>query len=1289
MLARLIDDTLEQIDLVENSGIQFTDYEAWVDWSDSTGMVRHAATGYFLSRGQNEPYVRLRPDEGEQEVYRDPAGREIDPGDAVASLNLSSSLGLYDGVWFPLPYFTASGQSRSLGPWCWARCRIVDITKRKEEEQQRQEARAGTVVSKAPAKELSAFEKLRQQRSGRSGGKRCYHVTIAFDTRVEDGAEGPIYYLPTARDVNAGSIFTLSGSQDEHSQFLKALPDGAAWVNEWAAAIFTKLARERLEDFARLRAEDAEERMRTDHLHEQHYLNVLAFLNLIIKPRQVRLIANSQASYRTNRPVDVSLVLDIGNSRSCGILVEHYEGAGDEGDAFSGTAKLVLRDLNAPENEYDDPFVSRVEFAQANFDFDGKSARSKCPNVFCWPALTRVGTEAVKLSSLRQGSEGRTGLTSPKRYLWQSEGADSNVWFFNSLSYQTASQSLTEEARRSKNTKVYARPYCSYINSNGDALFALSDEDNLHCLSSGFSYRSTVTFMLSEIFLQALVQINSAVHRSAKRWGNMPRRLKTVILTVPPAMAQAERENLRSCVYEALGILWKCMGYDQSPARQFGFSSAAAQMYPPVPEVKIDWNEAEAGQIVYVYNESQQVFGGQCRAFIDALADPALNGRFINHVQDERGNALSCARIATIDIGGGTTDLVIRDYTFRKDKKEHEGDIRPYEVLATGAKIAGDDLLLELIRRGPLNALTAAIAKAGFDKSVLDRILGRNSTNVQHEVLRLQVVEQVFSKVALRILFHLEHLRPALEAVLVSGSMADFIYGNESRDDLPTSLQLPPPAPEPNAEALAWFDGQLQRYLPGFSLLQLPLEINLSALDRALREGSFDLCAVLERMCVLINQYEPDVLLLTGRPSQLPGVRAFFEERLALSPARIISMHSYACSSGWYPFSLDGIHVGDPKTTAAVGALLLHLRSDHSNFPNFRYQAEADAPLNQMHYVGIVTQDNQIAAEDVLFAIYSEQERDLFTDHSAESGVQPVFAGVDDSMAEAEFDLKLAANFGYRQFASPLSEALPLYRLEMIENVEQCQTLKKARALLSGKNLSALTETEILDLIDTMALKVPELADKFRPQLEELNVRQQQLRALLDNPPPAVLDPTEENSLRTQAGALHANDKVGVFGRLSGQKDKVIEQEFLNLKAQFLLSKGQQQQSSWQQELQDLGRQRQVLISKANGEYIEALRARLTRDFERAQDACNSSRADFHLRLKLRQLTDSADHPFPYLKRELKGKMPPLFAFEIEKLSFSHDDEDEQDGDRIRQFFKFKLRTVSDAEYWTSSGRII
>jgi hypothetical protein len=59
------------------------------------------------------------------------------------------------------------------------------------------------------------------------------------------------------------------------------------------------------------------------HEHWARYLTLLELLGEAIAPPRLKLL-DTVSSERRYAPVDVDLVLDVGNSRTCGILIETY-----------------------------------------------------------------------------------------------------------------------------------------------------------------------------------------------------------------------------------------------------------------------------------------------------------------------------------------------------------------------------------------------------------------------------------------------------------------------------------------------------------------------------------------------------------------------------------------------------------------------------------------------------------------------------------------------------------------------------------------------------------------------------------------------------------------------------------------------------------------------------------------------------------------------------------------------------------------------------------------------------
>ncbi|VTP69500.1 Uncharacterized protein conserved in bacteria, putative virulence factor [Leclercia adecarboxylata] len=76
--------------------------------------------------------------------------------------------------------------------------------------------------------------------------------------------------------------------------------------------------------------------------HQAHYLNLLNILDATVAIPEVQV--NDVKIRDSAIPVD--LVLDIGNSRSCGILIEEHR---DDNKGLSQLYQLQLRDLSQPQ----------------------------------------------------------------------------------------------------------------------------------------------------------------------------------------------------------------------------------------------------------------------------------------------------------------------------------------------------------------------------------------------------------------------------------------------------------------------------------------------------------------------------------------------------------------------------------------------------------------------------------------------------------------------------------------------------------------------------------------------------------------------------------------------------------------------------------------------------------------------------------------------------------------------------------------------------------------------------
>lgn len=1154
MLADTLD-TNGNIELIENSGIQFLDFEIAYEPSD---VPEDEAPDYALETpficDNNKYPVRLLPTPVQGRVYN-PLTGQVQSAEGLRAPNadipsVQDSIVLYEGVWFPLPFFNEVNRTAA-GPCNWARGRIVDIGPKPPLEELTAKKYQGQKKGK---KDLRAF-KSEERLTGH------YHITLAFDTKVQEQGPGG-YFGPSPADIESGNTFSLCRKHEELLSFLQKDAGGKCFVTQWLLDIFTTLGPERLRG---LDDEDNLQDQIKDKVHLMHYLNILSLLQLPDRElvRTIKIIGSSYERSGYARPV--SLVLDIGNSRSCGLL---FEQAGAGSDDSLTARRLYLRDFNAPDQIYSEPFQSKIEFAPADFDFDNNSALSGYIHAFEWPSVARVGKEAAALSALRKGNEGLTGKTSPKRYLWSTKASsDSQEWNFNPYSYLTKSKTL-DDKRVKAALHVWSDNVSRYICASGNAAFNKDENDDDVNMKALFSGKSTMTFMLLEIFAQTLMQINSAEYRLKTSDKKAPRRLDAVILTYPPAMSVQEQKIFYSCAEDALGILWKSMGYDKSDRNTHPKDST--DIYPAFPKLFMDWNEAEGAQIVYLFNEAVQIFGGNGKQFLQFIRRPDADGRFLDVVEreeDDAGEQIK-ARLASIDIGGGTCDLCIRDYSFPKESTESQAQIYGLEILRDGFKVAGDDIIKDIIRMTVIPALKEEFKKGCGDESKLDDFIGNKSDDERLNSIRQRLIQQIFIPVALRIMSHLESSFKIGEGITsgvrVEGTIGDFLTGKEVNSALADNkhIILPKSAYEDNldeiADVLSFYNGKngMGRYLKeGFKLEDVRLAADLSAMNQNFAQGTrFSICRQLDYLSALVALYRCDVLILTGRPSKISGIHSFFSNRLNLSSSRIIAMHDYKCRGSWYPFAREGGKIGDPKTTAAVGAMLSYARSEHSTPVNFRY-FNSGKKTNPMRYLGIIDDRNKII--DYWYQLQMPPVDDLFSrkgkikDRTSYEPFTGAGVPAQDQDGANEFSVQLPAKIGFKQFINQNFDAQPLYCIEMIED--------QAEALEKNPNVKALKEHipserafEFANVLNRLVLGEGEFEDEIRALKEEFAAKAkdygeegaQQRQALLER---QLQELSEQRQQKINEGLAQYDAQnpppSGLFSKFSSKAKQEYEQK--------------------------------------------------------------------------------------------------------------------------------------------------
>ncbi|WP_425092548.1 virulence factor SrfB [Tropicimonas sp. S265A] len=902
----------DEVTLVPYSGIQILDFGFDINALDIRSFR-------FIERpeaGASETHRTLYPLTGDAD--KDSEILEgVTSDDTEYSVRPVAALEPFLEKWVPVPVLRLKNQRGAggeelydAGPSSWARMRTVELAE--------PDADTG----------------------------HTHRVQIALDTALTDQDQSHHYVAPERADSEKPREFRLVSDPASMSWFLQRLEaddegnalDLQLWVSDWLKEMFL--------DFKRAERPGraiSEENLPYMFEHWARYLSYLRLIERAVAPPKMR-FANTVAQRDAVTPVKVDLVLDIGNSRTCGILIERFPG--DTRVDLARSFPLEIRDLSRPEYFYSGLFESRVEFADLRFGDERYASRSGRRNAFMWPSFVRMGPEAMRLVQSEEGTETLSGLSSPKRYLWDDTAVQQDWRFHNHFDPNNLPRPVRAAMR--------------HLNEAGDVLVQIKQEisDKLRVPKKGvpmtpairprFSRSSLFGFMLAEVIAHAMVQINDPASRSRRPQSDLPRFLNRIILSLPTATSVQEQAMIRSRVQGAMTLVKEMLGIKD------GSSTIAVS---EKPELLVDWDEASCTQLVYLYSEVTQKFEGRIDTFLDLKGKPR---------KGPDGAEAASLRLACIDVGGGTTDLMITTYRGEDNKVLH-----PEQTFREGFRVAGDDLVHRVISAIVLPRLEDAVTEGGgrFVAERMRELFGGDIGGQEQQTVqrRRQFSVRVLVPLAEAILSRCEDVE---EADRIDVPVAE-ILGLIPTPDAPLDGEDQPDSEEAEVEIKPKVTDDILDYLEkpaaqcgaeGWRLADVTLSVSREDLDAIAREV---FQKVLGNMCEVIDHLGCDVVLLTGRPSRLPAVRAIVEEMLVVPPHRLISMHRYK-TGNWYPFR-DPVsqRVGDPKSTVAVGGMLIAL--SESQIPNFKVTTGAFQMKSTARFVGEMDTNGQIPEHRILF----------------------------------------------------------------------------------------------------------------------------------------------------------------------------------------------------------------------------------------------------------------------------------------------------------------------------------
>lgn len=915
------------VTLVPLSGIQFLDFSLKID--DLSRQSR-----WFVERETKDeddetrlsliPLVDVADEEGSR--LQDPVSGAFFEEDEAYRIDGRSAIEPFLGTWLPVPFFRVIGMDarrqevHERGPINWARIYIVKL---------------------ATPEPNGATHRL----------------VLAFDTDTQDTdrSEHQPYVMPTRLDAETEERFSFAASDPDLLWFLDA-----DWMEDWLSNLYETYRESR----GPRRASSSKD-ARFSAL--ARYIVLVQGLATALSFPQIRLIDTHSESLNY-APIPVDLIVDVGNSRTCGILIESHGERG--GGSLSLSDPLTLRDLSSPEHTYQNAFESRVEFVRPMFGLDGQSRLSGRDRAFQWPSLVRIGPEAQRLSVGGSGTEGMTGMSSPKRYLWDDRPAG-QIW-----------RTRRPDRRGSGNTEPVSGALLQLVTETGELIGGKRARRRGRtvvqqpAIRPKFSRASLFTFLMAEIIAQTITAMNSPERRAGKKYSDVPRFLRNIIMTLPPATPLAERRIMEESVEDAIELVWRSLGWNGIPKRSHHVGR---------PSARINLDEATATQLVYLYSEIVEKYRDEPSGFFEIMG------------RRRDGSENPSLRIASVDIGGGTSDLIVITYRLQGRKV-----IEPEQDFREGFRIAGDDVVDAVVANHVLHAIENRLKEAGLAeaKAFLKGIVGadRGGMSEQERQFRRRFVVQVLEPAGLALLGQLE-------------GRAMFAESGTIEQPLASAWTVARPEVETIASE---FDAMAARAgAQDFRLADTVISATAEEINATIRSV---LQRALEDFAEIITRLDCDVLLISGRPSRLPVVADMLVATLCVRPDRVVPMHRYRAGR-WYPFRDAQDRIADPKTTVAVGAMLCYLAE--SQIEHFTVRTGRLSVKSTARFIGEMLPNDKIAARDVLFS-------DVDLDKRNES--------VEEATIKVESQ---TTTIGFRQLPLERWQASPLYTIEIEARLDQ------------------------------------------------------------------------------------------------------------------------------------------------------------------------------------------------------------------------------------------------------------
>ena len=470
--------------------------------------------------------------------------------------------------------------------------------------------------------------------------------------------------------------------------------------------------------------------------------------------------------------------------------------------------------------------------------FDSFISFSKIAGV----SFTRVGKEAIPVANTLRGlkDSGDFYLSSPKRYFWDND-ENLNGW-----------KVLDNE----KNTiPLSVLPVAQML----APMFGTTDVDNLP--------RSAIlASMLVEIMEQAETYINSSNFYSITA---LPKVISHVCVTFPAGWSDQERKKYQRVLQSAVNVY-------------------QSQRCNKTSQITLDvtCDEATAVLLCYIYGEIAK-YSGFADSWLRAIGRTSLYDTSETH-----------ARIAVIDVGGGTSDLAIVNV---QNKQSETGlNLQIDKLYKDGTNKAGDLLLQKITEQILVEKISTGTISSNAPKNIKSSYVSQFSQR-----LNALSTDARVKQLTRRFWFPLA---------------IDFISGinhGESKIDLPDSFSLLLEIIKDHPE---WTRNNVNEDLNEITITDADKRLFSKIVTTTFRDTALLFGAA-------IYAFDADLVILSGKTTETQQVSQVFQKYCYLPDSRFIPMWNYYIGD-WCTIA-DAGKINDSKYTTAIGAVLYDVVNQH------------------------------------------------------------------------------------------------------------------------------------------------------------------------------------------------------------------------------------------------------------------------------------------------------------------------------------------------------------------------